>query len=88
MGSRTRVLKIGQNVRQLAQCFHITDYKSCDWLLYRKSPDRRYYCTTSHVILYSYCTGSHLTGGIIVLQVTCHQLIVAGFVERNFQSAF
>ena len=22
MGSRTRVVKIGQNVRQLAQCFH------------------------------------------------------------------
>ena len=26
MGSRTRVLKIGQNVRQLAQCFHIPVY--------------------------------------------------------------
>ena len=26
MGSRTRVLRIGQNVWQLAQCFHIPDY--------------------------------------------------------------
>ena len=26
MGSRTRVLKIGQNVWQLAQCFHIPAY--------------------------------------------------------------
>ena len=25
MGSRTRVTKLGQNVRQLAQCFHTSD---------------------------------------------------------------
>ena len=49
MGSRTRVVKIGQNVWQLAQCFHIPDYMYKHVCVYMYN----YTCTYISVFLIS-----------------------------------
>ena len=38
MGSRTRVVKVRQNVWQLAQCFHTPVCKTCEQLKISTSP--------------------------------------------------
>ena len=72
MGSRTRVVKIGQNVWQSAQCFHTPVYNLCDICHYKITVNRDQICNPSCMDLQSliippFCTGSQSIKGYMYM---------------------